>query len=145
MKEWELRLQKAARNTFPSGSRLIPTSNLGSVIDRFGNVPKSTINNIAQNMTTKYKGGGFNYFAGKPKGGNRPYGVYRRFATNNRLQAVFIAMPVLTYKRSLTRLEPELERQAQSNFGSYLRHFLHRNVAAEMRRGTADTRTGIFF
>ena len=144
VKVWERTLQSAARNTFPSGMRLIPTDNLSGFVDRFGNIPKPVIQSITSGMSTKYQGGGANYFAGKPRGGNRPYGIYRRFAANNRLQAMFIGFPSLSYGNKLTRLVPEMERNAQRNFGSYLRHFLNRNVAANVKAGRADLRRGFF-
>ena len=144
VKVWERTLQSAARNTFPSGMRLIPTDNLSGFVDRFGNIPKPVIQSITSGMSTKYQGGGANYFAGKPRGGNRPYGIYRRYAANKRLQAVFVGVTSLSYNRSLSVLVPQLERRAQQNFGVYLREMLSRNVAKEVSMGRADLRTGLF-
>jgi hypothetical protein len=143
VKVWERTLQSAARNTFPSNMRLVPTENLSGFVDRFGNIPKPVIQSITSGMSTKYQGGGANYFAGKPRGGNRPYGIYRRYAANKRLQAVFVGMSSLSYDSKLSVLVPQLERKAQQNFGVYLRHFLSRNVANQVRMGRADLRTGL--
>lgn len=144
IRRWEKDLKAAARKTIPSNLRLVPAPALDGQLDRFGNVPRSVINSIKSGMNTKYVSGGANYFAGRPRGGSRSYGIYRRFAANNRLQAMFIGFPSLSYGNKLTRLVPEMERNAQRNFGSYLRHFLNRNVAANVKAGRADTRVGFF-
>ena len=144
MRRWERDLKAAARQSIPANLRLVPTTALSGQLDRFGNVPRPVIRSIKSGMSTTYLSGGANYFAGKPRGGNRPYGIYRRFAANNRLQAMFIGFPSLSYDTKLTRLVPEMERNAQRNFGSYLRHFLHRNVAANVKAGRADLRRGFF-
>ena len=144
VRRWERDLKAAARQSIPANLRLVPTTALSGQLDRFGNVPRPVIRSIKSGMSTTYLSGGANYFAGKPRGGNRPYGIYRRFAANNRLQAMFIGFPSLSYGNKLTRLVPEMERNAQRNFGSYLRHFLHRNVAANVKAGRADLRRGFF-
>ena len=144
MRRWERELKAAARQSIPANLRLVPTEALSGQLDKYGNVPRGVIKTIKLGMSTTYQSGGSNYFAGKPRGGNRDYGIYRRFAANKRLQAVFIGFESLSYNRSLTRLVPEMERNAQRNFGSYLRHFLNQNVAASVKAGRADLRRGFF-
>ena len=144
VRRWERDLKAAARQSIPANLRLVPTEALSGQLDKYGNVPRGVIKTIKLGMSTTYQSGGSNYFAGKPRGGNRDYGIYRRFAANKRLQAVFIGFESLSYNRNLTRLVPEMERNAQRNFGNYLRHFLHQNVAANVKAGRADLRRGFF-
>lgn len=56
-----------------------------------GNVRRSLLRDIA-NHGTQDQSGRARYFAGTPRGGSRPPGVYRRSANNQRLTAVLVAI-----------------------------------------------------
>jgi len=137
-KGWEKALIQAGGSAFPAGTRLVPGPGMEGLLDKFGNVSRSTIETIKAGMSTKYVSGGQNYFAGKPrgayKGKERGFGIYRRFAGNNRLQAVFIGFNSLTYDRNLTQLVPKMHQRLEQRFGSYLVKLLNRNVQQNLRR-----------
>ena len=82
-------------------------------------------------------------FIGKPQGGSRPPGVYRRSNKNTKLIPLFYAVPSVRYKARFP-VEPIVERSIQRDFGLYLRQELAKNVAKNVKAGKADTRTGIF-
>jgi len=137
-KGWEKALIQAGGSAFPAGTRLVPGPGMEGLLDEFGNVPRSTIKAIKAGMSTKYVSGGQNYFAGKPrgayKGKERGYGIYRRFAGNNRLQAVFIGFNTLTYDRNLAQLVPKMHQRLEQSFSSYLVQFLEANVQQNLKR-----------
>ena len=140
-KGWEKALIQAGGSAFPAGTRLVPGPGMEGLLDEFGNVPRSTIKAIKAGMSTKYVTGGQNYFAGKPRGAyrgkERGYGIYRRFAGNNRLQAVFIGFNTLTYDRNLAQLVPKMEDRLKQRFGSYLTKLLDRNVQQNLKRSSS--------
>ena len=110
-------------------SILVPTQAVKR--DRYGNITKSTINKIYTAIGTgKHKGN--NIFVGKPKGGNRPAGVYRR-ERNFKLRALFIAQPNATYP-AIFPAKKEAEDAIQKTFGIYLRRQLQVNVANNLKR-----------
>ena len=113
----------------PGNSVLVPTQAVKR--DRYGNITKSTINKIYTAIGTgKHKGN--NIFVGKPKGGNRPAGVYRR-ERNFTLRALFIAQPNATYP-AIFPAKKEAEDAIQKTFGLYLRRQLQVNVANNLKR-----------
>ena len=130
-----------ARN-MPSGARLVPTPYWDEKKDKFGNISKAKINKIFdQANTTHYQTN--SVFIGKPQGGGRPPGVYRRTNKNEKLRPLFYAVPSVRYKARFP-VEPIVERSIQRDFGLYLRQELAKNVAKNVKAGKADTRTGIF-
>jgi len=113
----------------PGNSILVPTQAVKR--DRYGNITKSTINKIYTAIGTgKHKGN--NIFVGKPIGGNRPAGVYRR-ERNFTLRALFIAQPNATYP-AIFPAKKEAEDAIQKTFGLYLRRQLQINVANNLKR-----------
>ena len=113
----------------PGNSILVPTQAVKR--DRYGNITKSTINKIYTAIGTgKHKGN--NIFVGKPKGGNRPAGVYRR-ERNFKLRALFIAQPNANYP-AIFPAKKEAEDAIQKTFGIYLRRQLQVNVANNLKR-----------
>tara|TARA_R100001224_G_scaffold12552_1_gene6129 strand:- start:33 stop:767 length:735 start_codon:yes stop_codon:yes gene_type:complete len=112
-------------------SVLVPTKNAFLKRDRYGNITKSTINKIITAVGTKNVKGN-NIFIGKPKGGNRPAGVYRR-ERGNKLSALFIAQPNASYP-AIFPAKKEAEDAIQKTFGMYLRRQLQVNVANNLRR-----------
>ena len=115
----------------PGNSILVPTQAVKR--DRYGNITKSTINKIYTAIGTgKHKGN--NIFVGKPKGGNRPAGVYRR-ERNFKLRALFISQPNATYP-AIFPAKKEVEDAIQKTFGLYLRRQLQVNVANNLKRKT---------
>ena len=128
-----------ARN-MPSGSRLVPTPAMK--LDKYGNVSKAQINKLFdQANTTHYQSK--SVFIGKPQGGSRPPGVYRRSNKNTKLIPLFYAIPSVSYKARFP-VEKIVGQSIQKDFGIYLRQELAKNVAKNVKAGKADTRTGIF-
>tara|TARA_Y100000401_G_scaffold44031_1_gene33672 strand:- start:57 stop:779 length:723 start_codon:yes stop_codon:yes gene_type:complete len=113
----------------PGNSILVPTQAVKR--DKYGNITKSTINKIYSAIGTgKHKGN--NIFVGKPKGGNRPAGVYRR-ERNFKLRALFIAQSTANYS-SIFPAKKEVEDAIQKTFGMYLRRQLQVNVSNSLKR-----------
>ena len=110
-------------------SVLVPTQAVKR--DRYGNITKSTINKIYTAIGTKRITGN-NIFVGKPTGGNRPAGVYRR-ERGNKLRALFIAQPNAGYP-AIFPAKKEAEDAIQKTFGMYLRRQLQVNVANNLKR-----------
>ena len=128
-----------ARN-MPSGARLVPTPAMKR--DKYGNVSKAQINKLFdQANTTHYQSK--SVFIGKPQGGSRQAGVYRRANKNTKLIPLFYAVQSVRYGARFP-VEPIVERSIQRDFGIYLRQELAKNVAKNVKAGKADTRTGIF-
>ena len=113
----------------PGNSRLVPTRALKR--DRYGNISKTTINKIITAVGTSNTSGN-NVFIGKPKGGNRPAGVYRR-ERGNKLSALFIAQSTTSYS-PIFPAKKEAEAAIQKTFGLYLRRQLQVNVANNLKR-----------
>ena len=123
-----------ARN-IPSGSRLVPTPAMKR--DRYGNVSKAQINKLFDQADTS------TVLIGKPRGGNRPPGVYRRSNKNQTLTPLFYAVSNVRYGARFPA-EKVVGQSIQKDFGIYLRQELAKNVAKNVKAGKADTRTGIF-
>ena len=123
----------------PRGSRLVPTGAIKT--DQYGNISKANINKLFKGVgtgTTK----GNNIFIGKPRGGNRPPGIYRR-ESDKLLRPLFYAVNKINYN-SIFPAEQIAESTVQKNFGLYLRHELQKNVSKRVKQGKADLRTGLF-
>ena len=129
-----------ARN-IPSGSRLVPTPAMKR--DKtHGNISKTQINKLFDQANTSYYQTN-SVFIGKPRGGNRPPGVYRRSNKNNTLRPLFYAVSNVRYGARFPT-EKVVGQSIQKDFGIYLRQELAKNVAKNVKAGKADTRTGIF-
>ena len=128
-----------ARN-IPSGSKLVPTPAMKR--DKYGNVTKTQINKLFdQANTTHYQSK--SVFIGKPRGGNRPPGVYRRHNNNTQLTPLFYAVSNVRYGARFPA-EKVVGATIQKDFGIYLRQELAKNVAKNVKAGKADMRTGFF-
>ena len=119
-----------ARN-LPTGAKLVPTRFLDKHKDSYGNVKKSFINKLYKSIGTGNRTGN-NIFVGKPRGGNRPPGVYRR-ERQYQLRALFIAQSNATYP-AIFPAKKEAEDAIQKTFGMYLRRQLQVNVANNLKR-----------
>ena len=128
-----------ARN-IPSGARLVPTPAMKR--DRYGNISKAQINKLFDQANTSYYQSK-SVFIGKPQGGSRPPGVYRRSNKNQKLTPLFIAVDRVRYGARFPA-EKIVNQSIQKDFGIYLRQELTKNVAKNVKAGKADTRTGIF-
>ena len=99
----------------PGNSVLVPTKAVARD-KKHGNITKTTINKIITAVGTKNVKGN-NIFIGKPRGGNRPAGVYRR-ERGNKLSALFIAQPNASYP-AIFPAKKEAEDAIQKTFGMY--------------------------
>ena len=101
----------------PSGAQLVPTSLVQ--LNAQGNVSLSTIRRIQQGMNGSARGG---FFYGKPKGGDRPVGIYRR--SREQLFPYFIAINGrASYRPRFPILQIGTDK-AQQVFGGFLRSSL---------------------
>ena len=128
-----------ARN-MPSNARLVPTPAMKR--DRYGNVTKTQINKLFDQANTSYYQSK-SVFIGKPRGGNRPPGVYRRSNKNRMLTPLFYAVSNVRYGARFPA-EKVVGQSIQKDFGIYLRQELAKNVAKNVKAGKADMRTGFF-
>ena len=128
-----------ARN-MPSGARLVPTPAMKR--DKYGNVTKTQINKLFDQANTSYYQSK-SVFIGKPRGGSRPPGVYRRSNKNTKLTPLFYAVSNVRYGARFPA-EKIVGQSIQKDFGIYLRQELAKNVAKNVKAGKADIRTGIF-
>ena len=113
----------------PTGAKLVPTANIKR--DRYGNITRRTINDIYKSVgNTNTKGS--NIFIGKPQGGSRPAGVYRR-ERNNKLSALFISVNSTNYN-AIFPAKKVVEDKLKLTFGLYLRKQLQTNVNKEIKR-----------
>ena len=122
-------VRHSTAKNIPANSRLVPTTAVKR--DRYGNITKTTINKIYKSIGTGNNTGN-NIFIGKPIGGNRPAGVYRR-ERNFKLRALFIAQPNASYP-AIFPAKKEAEDAIQKTFGMYLRRQLQVNVANNLKR-----------
>ena len=123
-KPFEIAFAANSKGNIPSGSRFVPTGAVKP--DRYGNVSKSNLNKIVQSIGNDNRTGA-NVFIGKPLGGARPAGVYRRERTET-LRPLFLVDSSVNYtpRFPATRLA---QQQVQRTFGAYLRQQLAKNVA----------------
>ena len=130
LKKYELLFAKhSTAKNIPPNSRLVPTTAVKR--DRYGNITKTTINKIYKSIGTGNNTGN-NIFVGKPIGGNRPAGVYRR-ERNFKLRALFIAQQSVNYN-AIFPAKKEAEGAITKTFGLYLRRQLQVNVRNNMAR-----------
>ena len=129
-----------ARN-MPANARLVPTPAMKRD-KKFGNISKGKINKLFEQANTTYYQTN-SVFIGKPQGGGRPPGVYRRTNKNRKLQPLFYAVSSVNYGARFPA-EKVVGATIQKDFGVYLRQELAKNVAKNVKAGKADTRTGIF-
>ena len=122
-------VKHSTATNIPGNSVLVPTQAVKR--DKYGNITKSTINKIITAVGTKNVKGN-NIFIGKPTGGNRPAGVYRR-ERGNKLKALFIAQPNATYP-AIFPAKKEAKNIISRTFGMYLRRQLQVNVANNLKR-----------
>lgn len=123
-------VKHSTATNIPGNSVLVPTKAVARD-KKHGNITKATINKIITAVGTKNVKGN-NIFIGKPTGGNRPAGVYRR-DRGNKLKALFIAQPNATYT-AIFPAKKEAEDAIQKTFGIYLRRQLQVNVANNLKR-----------
>ena len=122
-------VRHSTAKNIPANSRLVPTTAVKR--DRYGNITKTTINKIYKSIGTA-RNTGDNVFIGKPTGGNRPAGVYRR-ERGNKLRALFIAQQSVNYS-PIFPAKKEAEGAITKTFGLYLRRQLQVNVRNNMAR-----------
>ena len=125
----------------PSGAKLVPTPYFDLYKDKYGNIKRGTIGKLLNSVGTGNRTGN-NIFIGKPIGGNRPAGVYKR-ERNYVLRPLFIARSTVSYD-SRFPAQTVINKSVQRNFGRYLRQELAKNVSNKVKQGGADLRTGLF-
>ena len=123
----------------PSDAKLVPTGYMKR--DKYGNITKGNIGKLLNSVGTGNRTGN-NIFIGKPRGGNRPAGVYKRERTFQ-LRPLFIARSTVSYD-SRFPARTVINKSVQRNFGRYLRQELAKNVSNKVKQGGADLRTGLF-
>ena len=138
-KQFERAFAANSKGNIPSGSRFVPTGAIRQ--DRYGNVSRSNLDKILNSIGNDNRTGG-NVFIGKPQGGNRPAGVYRR-ERRQTLRPLFLVETSINYTARFPA-ERIIQQKVQQTFGIYLRQQLAKNVAANVRAGRADMRTGLF-
>jgi hypothetical protein len=122
-------VRHSTAKNIPSNSRLVPTPAVKR--DKYGNINKTTINKIYKSIGTGNRTGN-NIFIGKPTGGSRPAGVYRR-ERNFNLRPLFIAQSSVNYT-PIFPAKKEAEGTIAKTFGLYLRRQLQVNVSKEIKR-----------
>jgi len=120
-----------AAKDMPRNSKLVPTRFLDKHKDQYGNVKKSFINKLYKSVGTGNRTGN-NIFIGKPRGGARPAGVYRRERIYQ-LRPLFIAQSTVSYN-AIFPAKKEAEGAITKTFGLYLRRQLQVNVSKEIKR-----------
>lgn len=136
-KPYEIAFAARSNGDIQQGSRFVPTGALKT--DAFGNVSKANIRRVINNLEKTGRG---RTTIGKPEGTTKPLGVYRQEA-KGRLRPLFLVKPVNNYS-AVFPAQRIAEQKIRSVFGLYLRDRLARNVAANVKAGRADMRTGIF-
>ena len=129
-KPFEIAFAAKSKGDILKGQRFEPTKFVKT--DKFGNVRKSTIDKLISNVGTTNRTASGNVFIGKPRGGNRRPGVYRR-ERNHKLRPLFLITPAESY-RSRFPATKVVATSVQRTFGKYLRQQLLLNVRAEMKR-----------
>ena len=136
-KPYEIAFAARSNGDIQQGSRFVPTGALKP--DAFGNVSKANIKRVINSLEKTGRG---RTMIGRPEGTTKPLGVYRQEA-RGRLRPLFLVKPVNNYSAVFTAQRIAADK-IRSVFGLYLRDRLARNVAANVKAGRADTRTGIF-
>ena len=138
-KPYEIAFASQSDGQISTGARFVPTGAIKQ--DRYGNISKTNLRNIINSVGTGSNKGN-NIFIGRPTGGGRPLGVYRR-ERSFKLRPLFLVETSLNYSARFPAVRI-IQSKVQTTFGMYLRTQLSRNVAANVKAGRADTRTGIF-
>jgi len=122
-----------SKGNIPPGARFVPTGAVKP--DRYGNVSKRNLEKILTSVGNSNQQGG-NIFIGKPRGGTRPPGVYRR-ERNLNLRPLFLVESTLNYTARFPA-QQIVQQKVQSTFGLYLRQQLAKNVrnAVPQSRGS---------
>ena len=136
-KPYEIAFAARSNGDIQQGSRFVPTGALKP--DAFGNVSKANIKRVINSLEKTGRG---RTLIGRPEGTTKPLGVYRQEA-RGRLRPLFLVKPVNNYS-AVFPAQRIAEEKIRSVFGLYLRDRLARNVAANVKAGRADMRTGIF-
>ena len=136
-KPYEIAFAARSNGDIQQGSRFVPTGALKP--DAFGNVSKANIKRVINSLEKTGRG---RTMIGRPEGTTKPLGVYRQEA-RGRLRPLFLVKPVNNYS-AVFPAQRIAEEKIRSVFGLYLRDRLARNVAANVKAGRADMRTGIF-
>ena len=136
-KPFEIAFAARSNGDIQQGSRFVPTGALKP--DAFGNVSKANIKRVINSLEKTGRG---RTLIGRPEGTTKPLGVYRQEA-RGRLRPLFLVKPVNSYS-AVFPAQRIAEEKIRSVFGLYLRDRLARNVAANVKAGRADMRTGIF-
>ena len=136
-KPYEIAFAARSNGNIQQGSRFVPTGALKP--DAFGNVSRANIKRVINSLEKTGRG---RTIIGRPEGTTKPLGVYRQEA-RGRLRPLFLVKPVNNYS-AVFPAQRIAEEKIRSVFGLYLRDRLARNVAANVKAGRADTRTGIF-
>ena len=134
VKPFEIAFAANSRNAIPLGTRFVPTGAVKP--DQFGNVRKSQINKILDGIGNTGRTGS-NHFIGKPRGGNRPAGVYRR-ERGHKLRPLFLVDSSVSYQASLTVFTTVTDK-LRSTFDFYLRQQLSNNVRDRLRSRTSGS------
>ena len=136
-KPFEIAFAARSNGDIQQGSRFVPTGALKP--DAFGNVSRANIKRVINSLEKTGRG---RTLIGRPEGTTKPLGVYRQEA-RGRLRPLFLVKPVNNYS-AVFPAQRIAEEKIRSVFGLYLRDRLARNVAANVKAGRADMRTGIF-
>jgi hypothetical protein len=107
----------------PAGTQLVPTSLVK--LNAQGNVSLATIKRIQKGLSGSARGG---FFVGVPKGGNRPFGIYRR--SREQLFPYFLGTSSPATYRPRFPMGTIGNKVAQRRFGTYLRSSLERALAS---------------
>ena len=107
----------------PSGAQLVPTSLVK--LNASGNVALSTIKFIQKNLNTK---GNNTFFVGKPVGGDRPPGIWRR--SKYKLYPYFIATDQQAKYRERFPIGDIVDKVVDRRFGTYFQSSLEKALAS---------------
>ena len=130
-----IELEARRLGNIPTDLDLVPTRNVPR--DNFGNPKRMFVKGKLRGVSSGKT------FIGKPQQISRPYGIYDVSKRGN-LKAWFVAVPTTSYPTPLSGLKSKAQARANNVFGKYLRIRLKANVAANVKKGSADLRTGLF-
>jgi len=134
--KWDLAFVNHPSNQgIPAGSRLVPTRYWKGEgkLDKYGNIKKTDIKKLLNQVGTTGRTATGNIFIGKPRGGDRYPGVYRRERTHV-LRPLLKAVDSVSY-RAIFPAEKEINQTIQRHFTRYLKLQTLRNVKREAQRG----------
>ena len=138
-KPYEIAFAAQSKGQITQGSRFVPTGAIKP--DRYGNVSRANLRKILNSVGTGNRSGS-NIFIGQPVGRARTPGVYRR-ERRFKLRPLFLVDNSQNYSARF-QAQRVIEQRVTKTFGAFLRLRLAANVAANVRDGRADMRTGIF-